>query len=181
MLMKNKNGRSPRGQALVEFALLAPVMLVLLLLAVDFGRLFFTYIAVNNAAREATYYASAHAADTGFIQSTYEAGVRQAAKSEANTQGQGGEGTISDGGITIKCFNPAAPGTGISCDGASRFATGIGNQVSVSVSQGFTFLTPIVGEIFGGQVTLRASATAPVLNPLDLSILPDPGCEPCPR
>ena len=50
--------RPARGQALVEFALVLPVMLLLLLLAVDFGRLFFTYIAVNNAAREATSYAA---------------------------------------------------------------------------------------------------------------------------
>ena len=52
----------PRGQAVTEFALVLPVMLLFLLLTVDFGRLFFSYIAVNNAAREATYYAATHAA-----------------------------------------------------------------------------------------------------------------------
>lgn len=52
-----------RGQSIVEFAILAPVLMLILLLAVDFGRLFFTYIAVNNAAREGAAYASAQAAD----------------------------------------------------------------------------------------------------------------------
>jgi Flp pilus assembly protein TadG len=44
-----------RGQGLVEFALILPVMMLILLIAVDFGRLFFTYIQVNNAAREAAF------------------------------------------------------------------------------------------------------------------------------
>ena len=41
-----------RGQALVELALVTPVLLVLLLGAVDLGRLFYARITVTNAARE---------------------------------------------------------------------------------------------------------------------------------
>jgi len=41
-----------RGQALVEFALILPVLLVILLGTVDAGRLIFAYNAVANAARE---------------------------------------------------------------------------------------------------------------------------------
>ena len=67
-----------RGQALAEFALLLPVLLLLMFMAVDFGRLFFSYIAINNAAREATYYAAAHAADDDFDLATYEAAVAEA-------------------------------------------------------------------------------------------------------
>jgi Flp pilus assembly protein TadG len=37
---------------MVEMALMAPVMMALLLGTVDLGRLFYTYIGVNNAARE---------------------------------------------------------------------------------------------------------------------------------
>jgi len=40
------------GQALVEFALVIPVMLLMLAIAIDFGRLFFSYIEITNAARE---------------------------------------------------------------------------------------------------------------------------------
>ena len=39
----------PRGQALVEMAIILPVLVLLLLLAVDFGRVFFGWIALNNA------------------------------------------------------------------------------------------------------------------------------------
>ena len=47
-----------RGQAMVEFALVVPLFMLLLLLAVDFGRLFFSYVQINNAAREAAAYAA---------------------------------------------------------------------------------------------------------------------------
>ncbi len=48
-----------RGQAVVEFALILPVFLFLVVMAIDFGRLFFTYIQVHNAAREGANYGQA--------------------------------------------------------------------------------------------------------------------------
>ena len=48
------------GQAMVEFALLLPVLLLLLVVAIDFGRLFATFVAINNAAREGAAYAAGH-------------------------------------------------------------------------------------------------------------------------
>lgn len=50
----------PRGQALVETALLLPLLLILLLGAVDFGRIFFGWVAVTNATRVAANYAATH-------------------------------------------------------------------------------------------------------------------------
>jgi hypothetical protein len=43
------------------------------------------------------------------------------------------------------------------------------------VSQPFSFFTPLIGEVLGDVITLSASATAPVLNPLDASVLPVAG------
>ena len=40
-----------RGQALVEMAVMLPILLLLLLLAIDVGRVFFGWVALNNAAR----------------------------------------------------------------------------------------------------------------------------------
>ena len=54
----NDRRRRRRGQGLVEFALILPVFLFFLLLAVDFGRLLFTYIQLSNTAREAAAYAA---------------------------------------------------------------------------------------------------------------------------
>ena len=46
------------GQSAVELALVTPILVVLLLVAADFARVFYTSIAVNNAARAAAQYGS---------------------------------------------------------------------------------------------------------------------------
>jgi Flp pilus assembly protein TadG len=150
-----------RGQSLVEFALVLPIMLLILVIAADFGRLFFTYIQVTNAAREGAGYASLHAADDPFDQGAFVAGAAASATGEANAQGQTGEG-----GLTVEapvCFNPVTSAT-LSCNAASDFADGIGNYVRVTVREDFSFLTPIISSLVG-VLPLNATATAPVLNP----------------
>jgi len=52
------------GQSLIEFALILPILLVLIVGALEFGRLFFTKIVVTNAAREGAYYLSIYPGDT---------------------------------------------------------------------------------------------------------------------
>lgn len=47
---------SPSAQALVEFALVLPILLLLILGAVDFGRMFYTKMVLTNAAREGVNY-----------------------------------------------------------------------------------------------------------------------------
>ena len=47
---RRKNGE--KGQALVEFALLFPIFLLLLFAIIDFGMGFYSWITVTNAARE---------------------------------------------------------------------------------------------------------------------------------
>lgn len=172
-----KTDSRSRGQALVELALVVPVMMLLLMLAADFGRLFFSYVEVTNAAREGTAYAAANAADADYDQTAYESGVTQAAMQEASSQTQGGEGAMTVSAPS--CFEPGS-GTVIACDSASNFAAGIGNHVTVSVSRPFTFLTPVIGDLFGGGVVLSASATGPVLNPADITILAVPTPTPVP-
>jgi Flp pilus assembly protein TadG len=44
--------RRDRAQALIEFAIVVPVFLLLMLALIDFGRLLFTYISLANGARE---------------------------------------------------------------------------------------------------------------------------------
>lgn len=54
---QQKQNRLP-AQALVEFALILPLMLILVLGAMDFGRLFYHKIILTNAAREGANYLS---------------------------------------------------------------------------------------------------------------------------
>ena len=47
-----------RGQSYVELAFALPVLAIILVVAADFGRLFYTYIEVINAARAGAQYGS---------------------------------------------------------------------------------------------------------------------------
>jgi Flp pilus assembly protein TadG len=51
------------GQGLVELALVLPVLLLITMGVVDFGRVFQTYVAVVNAARDGARYCALHPGD----------------------------------------------------------------------------------------------------------------------
>ena len=167
--------RRSRGQAMVEFALVLPIMLVMLLLAVDFGRLFYPYISVHNAAREGAFYAAINAGDEGHDADAFAAAVAAAAAAQANSQTQGNEGPMVV--TTPSCFS-AATSVSVRCDLAGDYATGIGNQVSVGVSQDFTFATPLIGDLFGGNLPVSVIATAPVLDRPGITVTPDAAATP---
>lgn len=69
-----RRARYQRGQSLVEFALLLPLLLIILLGVVDFGRVYFAYVSVTNAARNGAEYASASTEKAADLD-----GIRQAA------------------------------------------------------------------------------------------------------
>jgi PKD repeat protein len=139
-----------RGQALVEFALIVPVLLFLLVIAIDFGRLFFSYIQINNAAREGAAYGARLPSDLVTITSR--------ARQETNAQAQGGENPIS---VTTSCADQS--GTALACSLATGGA-GAGNRITVNVNEPFTFLTPLIGGFFGGNLPMNASATSVVTD-----------------
>jgi Flp pilus assembly protein TadG len=51
---------SNRGQALIEFALVLPLFIFMVLVFIDVGRAIFTYASLSNAVREGTRYAIVH-------------------------------------------------------------------------------------------------------------------------
>ena len=55
----------PRGQALVEMAMLLPLLLLIMLMALDFGRVFFGWIGLQNAVRQGANYAALNASAWG--------------------------------------------------------------------------------------------------------------------
>ena len=160
----------PRGQALVEFALIVPVLLLLLLVAIDFGRLFFSYIEVTNAAREAAAYV---AADPTVTQASVDARAGQ----EANTQGQRGEGAMTVSAPV--CTTAAVPAVTVSCATAQSTNAGTDNQVTVVVSRPFSFFTPVISGLVG-SLSLTVSATSPVEDPPVVALPPPPPPPPDP-
>jgi Flp pilus assembly protein TadG len=83
------------GQALVELALVLPILLVIALGAIDFGRAFFAYTTIVNAAREGAWCAS--------LASSCPGGAAGAANAEI--------GTSLPGGITTTVAGGGAPGS----------------------------------------------------------------------
>jgi len=159
-------GRRSRGQSLVEFALLLPVFAMLTLGVLDATRIFAAHIAVSNAAREGAVFAGraqnyllwcrdpsdSGAADpymTTSVSCPTGAGVVAAAQ----TMG------LDRSRVTL---DPARCGTGSSAPTATCVAGGSPKYVLVRVSYRFDMLTPLISQLWGGSVTLSASATARV-------------------
>jgi Flp pilus assembly protein TadG len=85
---RRRVGRSERGQSLAELGILLPVLTLLLVVAVDFGRLYHSYVSVSNAARTGAQYASASSAN-----STNTAGITSAVNQDAG--GLQGNATVT--------------------------------------------------------------------------------------
>ncbi len=68
-----------RGQSALEFALLAPILLLLMLGVVDFGRIYFAYVSVTNGARNGANFAAQGAAAVDDVD-----GIRSAAVGETS-------------------------------------------------------------------------------------------------
>lgn len=64
--------RCRRGNALVEFALTFPTLVVVTLMIFDLGRALFVYTTVNNVAAEGARYAAVHGSTSPFSKSSAE-------------------------------------------------------------------------------------------------------------
>lgn len=73
-----------RAQAIVEFAIVLPILMALLVGILEVGRLIFMYAAISNASREAVRYASAYGLDdSGYLRYQYCKGITDMAKRSA--------------------------------------------------------------------------------------------------
>lgn len=78
-----KPGNS-RAQAIVEFAIVLPILMMLLVGILEVGRMIYTYAAIHNASREAARYASAIGQDdNGKYKYNYCAGIEERAERSA--------------------------------------------------------------------------------------------------
>lgn len=151
------------GQSVVEFAILLPLFMLLLLITVDFGRLFFSYVQLNNAAREGAAYAATNPTDL--------AGITTHATAETNAQAQGGEHPIS---VATACVDTT--GSTISCTDAPG-GGGPGYTVTVTATESFSFLTPWIDGFFRNNFTMATSASAVALGLApNTSATQPPGC-----
>ena len=136
-----------RGQSLVEFALVLPILLLLLLTAIDFGRIYLGWVNLTQMTRIAASFAADHASAWGTPPDTV-VQDRYVQKMENDARAINCELPPSD------AFPPPVFAGG----------TGLGAHVSVGISCNFTILTPIISDILGGDILVTAETTYPVME-----------------
>jgi PKD repeat protein len=141
---------SSRGQSLVELALIAPVFLILLMTAIDLGRLMYSQITITNAAKEAALVAS-------------QGGTWQANQpcSDTNTVMCGALTEAQDGFVVVEQTRVTL--TPKTCEANATYPSGGPPTVAVEVNSPFRLLTPIIGSIVGSNIVLRSTANAECL------------------
>lgn len=129
------NRRRSRGQALVEMALILPILLIMFMGIWDFGRAIFSYNQTSNAARDAIRAAVVNQ-DATVVRT----------KALAASSGL----VASDVTVTGPTFSP--------CTAASPV---IGCLVTVTVSYQWSPITPIIGNIVPG-LSLSTTTSMPI-------------------
>ena len=141
--------RDRRGQALVEFALVLPIMALLIVLAIDFGRAFFGWVSLTNGARIAANFAGytpdlmtdpTDRAEYGQLISEAVTGCKLTPASTADA-----------------AYDPTF--TDIDGDGDSN---GWGDHVTVNIACQLDLITPLTQALFGTGVPMRAEAVFPI-------------------
>jgi Flp pilus assembly protein TadG len=142
MTHRRKTERSEKGQSLVELAISFTILLVLLAGTIDFGRAFFTWVALRDAAQEGASY--------GSFNPTNSAGIESRVRNTSNTPVDLSSGDIA---VTITVIgSPCLSG---------------GNSIQVDVNYpNFPITMPFLGAILGSQtIPINATVIDTILAP----------------
>jgi Flp pilus assembly protein TadG len=148
--LRKKVVNDEQGQALIETALVITVLLLLLMGLLDLGRVYFTYLALQNAAAEGAAY--------GMLHPTWQTSDAGADPSIVNPDPEN---------IDYRARNESEDGlvnwSGITVTVDSLFPTP-GNPLTVTVTYDYEVLTPVGQVLAGDTITLRASARQTILR-----------------
>ena len=125
-----RQARYETGQAMVEFAFTALIFFTIIFGVIDLGRAIFEYNLLASSAREG--------ARVAVISSYSDSDV-------INRVVDSSAGFIASGDVTIS--------------GSRSCTTDPCGSVTVSVQHTFTPVTPLIGTLIGGSITLHASST----------------------
>ncbi|SFS18283.1 Flp pilus assembly protein TadG [Granulicella pectinivorans] len=131
-----------QGSTVLEIALVLPVLLLLLVGAVDFGRAYYLALEVSSAAQAGAGYGAQNATDT--------AGMVSAAKRDA------ADITVLAPVATYGCECSDGTSQVAGCGSAPSCAYNVVNYVQVNTSAVYTPILPYPG--IGSSFTLRAVA-----------------------
>jgi len=139
MKVRGRFVRSEQGAAMVEFAIVAPLLFMLILGTIDFGRALFVYNNLTNAAREGARLAAARA-----TQDPASATVKADVDARVAQYISGFEGASPSYAVQLTT-DVAYPGTEVVTVAITNFE--------------FNMLTPFAAPIFGG-----ANITMPTVS-----------------
>lgn len=123
-------GRGDKGQSAVEFALILPVLLLLVFGITEFGRLFIANLTLENAAREG--------ARLGITGASYDEVTTKIVESSAG---------LDAGSLTVEFDPPVA---------SDRQR---GGAFTVTVRYPFAVLVPVIADLIGGNIVLSSSSS----------------------
>ena len=135
-MKRDNQHKKERGQSLTEFAVGVTFILVLLASGMDFGRAYFSYISIRDAAQEGAAYASIAPADVTGIRGR----VRDTSANPIDLS------SFGDDQIDIVVSGSACAG----------------NTVSVTVEYDFNIVAPFIA---GNTLHLEAEAIDTILQP----------------
>ena len=138
-----------KGTSLIEAAIITPLFLLLTFSIVDFGALFYAYLALENGVSLASRYGV-----TGQTMNDPVTGTPLNHQDSLKLTMRQGTPTLTIPDSAF-AFTHRSPGGGVWLAGPG----GPGELEKVSVTYTWTFLTPLVGAFFpGGQVDLRVDS-----------------------
>ncbi len=130
----NKKRGVRRGQGLVEFALILPVLLLIIFGTIEFGHILFIYVNLSNAAREGTRF--------GIVDPQNQAGITDAVN---------GRIALIDPVVPTIEYD-SGPGTAVFTDPTLAKP---GNRVGVRIDYVIEPLTPFMAPFLGGGLTFQ--------------------------
>jgi Flp pilus assembly protein TadG len=158
----NRHRRRQDGQSLVEFALVFPIIALLVFGFVDVGRAVFTYNTVTNAAREAARVAAVNQLDPAspgpwncLKNRPVESIVSPSWTFRGCAIAAGASIGVGSGDVTFAYASP--PSTTLECTTVRN----VGCLVTITVVADFIPITPIAGSIIG-PITMSATSEMPI-------------------
>jgi len=124
-----KRLNNEKGQSMVEFALIMPILLLIIVGIIEFGFMFSSFLTLTNASREAVRALS--------LGSTDASATQRAKDSSMNL----------DPTQLVVIINPS---------GSTRSP---GDSVTVTITYEYDFLTPFMEKLFGSNFQLKTDTT----------------------
>jgi Flp pilus assembly protein TadG len=154
-----------RGQSLVEFTLVVPILLLLLLGIADFARIYTAQVAIESAAREAADFGATKSSfwigspsdsDSNYAKTVSQMTERACLASRALPEYAGTASTCTNPSIQITLTDAAgAPASG--CDNPKRSPAPC--RVRVALTYNFRTIAPLGFDFFGTRLGLPDTLT----------------------